>query len=86
MAPRRLGSLLGGLLRVLSPDAVSLHPVDQSLSADIEVPGSLGLIPVTPLEGLDDELLFDCFQTDTLGRQVNLEGFYARSFAAQKFG
>ena len=76
---RRAGSVICrsvfGVLKVWwFLDSVFLDPVYKGLAADIEITGRVGLIPIALVKGLQEELFFDCFQTDALRRQLYLEG------------
>lgn len=50
-----------------------LHPVNESLPADIEISGGLALIPGMPFENLEEDFLFDLLKIDSLIRKLQAD-------------
>ena len=66
--------LITGILTVQwFPDSVFLDPIDECLAAYIEVTRRMGLIPIAPVQGPQDELFFNSVQTYALRWQVYLK-------------
>jgi len=49
-------------------DSMFLDPEDECLAANIEVTCRVDLVPIPRVQGSQDELFFDCFQTNALRR------------------